>query len=444
MLKLAGLNEVGCVETDGQYEIEVTVTGDAPKCGCLLPNVRKNGRKKSMFNDTPIHGKRVGIWVQRQRYQCTNCHRTLYETVPHMSDNHDMTERLVKYIQKNGTERTFTALAGEIGLDVQTVRRIWKLHAQKELDRLTPVTPEWMGIDELHIMHGYRAVITNVKEKTIVDMLENRKLDTIIRYLAGLDDPKKVKLVTIDMHENYRTAVNMVLPHALIVVDRFHISRMAGEAMDRVRKQVAEKLTDAEKLTLKGDRWLFMKNAAKLDATGIIYLESNLGRFPRIKAAWEAKEGFRAIWKSKTRQEAEAAYDQWLTTIDPSVAGAFEDLIGAMTNWRNEVFNYFEIRITNAYTEGMNAVARVVDRFGRGYSFKVLRAKILLKHSCHKQAPPPRLFSRGTNRDKEIMRRLELKAKTVDHDLGPDALNRHLGVNISTLAKWLESLPPKS
>jgi hypothetical protein len=44
MLKLPGLNEVECVETDGQYEIEVTVTGDAPECGCLLPNLRKNGQ----------------------------------------------------------------------------------------------------------------------------------------------------------------------------------------------------------------------------------------------------------------------------------------------------------------------------------------------------------------------------------------------------------------
>lgn len=443
MLNLKGLKQVSVVETEGQYEIEATVTGEAPVCSCLLPNVRKNGRRKSLFFDTPMHGKKVGIWVQRQRYQCTNCHRTIYEKIPHMHPSHDMTDRLVKYIQTNGTERTFTAIAQEIGVDVQTVRGIWRTHAQKELDRLCPVTPEWMGIDELHVMHAYRGVITNVKDRTIVDMLENRKKETVVRYLVGLHDKEKIKIVTMDMWEQYREAVTMVLPWAKIVVDRFHISRMAGEAMERVRKQVMKALEDkGEALTMKGDRFLFLTGAKKLDWGNTILLESNLGRFPLLMAAWKAKEAYRAIWDHKSRQDAEAAYDKWVAELDPTVAKAFEDLVTAMANWRTEIFNYFEHRLTNSYTEGFNAIARRMDRMGRGYSFKVLRAKLLLKYSCHKAAPP-RKFSRANKRDEEIMRRLDTKMRLLIHDLGPKAVSTHLGVDISTLAKWLETLPEK-
>lgn len=440
MLHLKNLIESPAVEMPGQYEIEVTIVGTAPTCGCATPNLRKNGRRKSMFFDTPMHGKKVGIWVQRQRYQCTGCNRTIYETIPHMSREHDMTERLVDYIKTNGTERTFTAIAGEIGVDVQTVRGIWRRHAEKELNRLEPVTPVWMGIDELHIMHAYRGVITNVKERTIVDLLEDRRKETVIRYLAGLPDREKITHVAMDMWEPYRDAVRAVLPKAVIVVDRFHISRMGSEALERIRKEVRVSLPTKGRLQLMGDRWLLLRNEKDLNATQSILLQSTLGQFPLLAKGWKAKEQFRAIWNNKTRQDGEDAYNQWLRDLDPEIAPAFGDLTKAMGNWHAEIFNYFQHRITNAYTESFNSIARKMDRMGRGYSFKVLRAKLLLKHSCHKKTPPPAKFSRGTDRDAAYRSLLDRKVAEIQLALGPD----NLGVDISTLAKWLDSMPEKS
>lgn len=46
--------------------------------------------------------------------------------------------------------------------------------------------------------------------------------------------------------------------------------------------------------------------------------------------------------------------------------------------------NYFTHRITNAYTESLNSLIRVMDRLGRGYSFEALRAKILFSEGVHK------------------------------------------------------------
>lgn len=382
-----------------------------------------------MFFDTPMHGKRVGIWVQRQRYRCKTCSKTHYQRVPHMHVRHDMTKRLVEYIQKNGTERTFAAIAGEIGINVETVRGIWRAHAKLELDRLEPVTPTWMGIDELHIMHGYRGVITNVKERTIVDLLRDRKKETVIRYLAGLPDSHVITHVAMDMWEPYREAVRVALPKATIVVDRFHVSRMASEAMERVRKLLGATIPQRSKLMLMGDRWLLLRNEKDLDATQTILLQSTLGQFPTLKKAWEAKEGFRAIWKCQSRVEAEEAYREWLAGLDPEIAPAFNDLTKAMRNWSTEIFNYFEHRITNAYTESFNSIARKMDRMGRGYSFEVLRAKLLLKYSCHKLAPPPRRFVRSPL----VMSR----SMCVEHE----ERGEYLGVDISTLAAWLDSLP---
>ncbi len=56
---------------------------------------------------------------------------------------------------------------------------------------------------------------------------------------------------------------------------------------------------------------------------------------------------------------------------------AYKDLVRAVDNWHVEIFNYFDKRLTNAYTESINSIIRQVERMGRGYSFDALRAKIL-------------------------------------------------------------------
>jgi len=133
MLNLPQLKQIKLVEEPGQYQVHVTVDCEVPACGCLLPKIVKNGTKQVMFFDTPMHGRKVGIWVQRQRYLCQTCHRTLAPQVPHMHHKHDMTERLVDYIQQHGTARTFSALASEIGIDPQTVSDIWNAYARAKL-----------------------------------------------------------------------------------------------------------------------------------------------------------------------------------------------------------------------------------------------------------------------------------------------------------------------
>ena len=56
-------------------------------------------------------------------------------------------------------------------------------------------------------------------------------------------------------------------------------------------------------------------------------------------------------------------------------------------NWETEIFAHFTHGATNAYVEALNSVIRVVNRMGRGYSFDVLRARMLFAHGNHALAP---------------------------------------------------------
>lgn len=80
-----------------------------------------------------------------------------------------------------------------------------------------------------------------------------------------------------------------------------------------------------------------------------------------------------------------------------------------MGNWRGEIFAYFDHRYSNA-TEALNGLIKIVNRTGRGYSFRTLRAKMLLSKGVQKtrQVPLPNygwgrdLMGVGLVRTKEI------------------------------------------
>ncbi|MBZ4284261.1 transposase, partial [Streptococcus pneumoniae] len=77
---------------------------------------------------------------------------------------------------------------------------------------------------------------TNVEYRTIIDLLEKRDQQTVQTYLSKIKDGHKIEVVTMDMWRPYRQAVAASLPNAVVVVDKFHIVRMANVALEQVRK----------------------------------------------------------------------------------------------------------------------------------------------------------------------------------------------------------------
>src|ERR1700681_3907586 len=66
----------------------------------------------------------------------------------------------------------------------------------------------------------------------------------------------------------------------------------------------------------------------------------------------------------------------------------FYPLNRAVNNWMPEIMAYFDHPMTNAYTESLNNLIRVMNRLGRGYSFEALRAKVLFTEGVSKVKKP--------------------------------------------------------
>ena len=86
------------------------------------------------------------------------------------------------------------------------------------------------------MLKNYRFVVTDVENKSVIDILRKRNKDVVISYLSSLKDVDKVELVAMDMWRPYKDAVNMVIPHAKIVIDKFHVVKLANEALEKIRK----------------------------------------------------------------------------------------------------------------------------------------------------------------------------------------------------------------
>lgn len=124
--------------------------------------------------DIPIRGKRVELNIDVQRYRCKACKKIIQTELLLMSDSYRMTERLEKYIKKESILRPFTHLANEIGVTEGTVRKIFNDYKDSLAEKLTFVTPKVMGIDKIFLAKQARCVITNIEERTIIEMLFKR------------------------------------------------------------------------------------------------------------------------------------------------------------------------------------------------------------------------------------------------------------------------------
>ncbi len=162
-------------------------------------------------------------------------------------------------------------------------------------------TPRILGIDELYLNKRYRCILTNIEERTLLDLLTTRRQDLVTNYLMKLKDRQKVEIVSMDMWNPYRTAVKTVLPQARIVVDKFHVVRMANDALEKVRKGLRKELKPSQSRTLKGDRKILLKRAHEVSDRERLIMETWTGAFPQLLAAYEHKEHFYGIWDAITR-----------------------------------------------------------------------------------------------------------------------------------------------
>lgn len=360
------------------FVVESTTTPLCPHC--QSKHLHKWTPKKNQhFIDIPTHGKPTAIWLDRKRWKCVSCGKTFLEYLEWIDDTRKMTKRLVEYIKTESLKKTFASLSKMIGVDPKTIKNVFEEYVAALQNNFHFETPEILGINEIHLMKKPRGICTNIGERTILDILKDRNKTTFISYLKTLDT-KKVQLIIMDMWQPYRDAATEVIPHAQIIVDKFHVVRLANDALEKVRKDNRGILKLSQNRDLMRDRLILLRRNKELSDQEHFALSHLLNNYGDLAKAYALKEAFYDIYDASDGKEAYSRYEVWVSGLTADIKPYFDDLHRAVKSWHKEIFSYFAYRHTNAYIESVNNIARHFDRDERGHSFEILRAKLIYTH----------------------------------------------------------------
>jgi len=172
------------------------------------------------------------------------------------------------------------------------------------------------------------------------------------------------------------------------VIDKFHVAKMANEALKKVRVSLRESLPPNQRRGLMHDRRVLLRCEDDLTGEEVLLLSGWLRSYPELGTTHRLKRQFLKIYDAKSKDQALAHYVAWEQDVDAEARAAFFKLIRAWRNWPPHILAYFDHPVTNAHTESLNSHIHVVNRLGRGYNLEALMAKILFAEGAFKTVRP--------------------------------------------------------
>lgn len=370
------------VETNESVYLRIEKGSTVETCPvCGLETSAVHDRRKQPIKDLSIRGKRLILVLIKRRFRCQHCKKVFAEIYDAIDRYQRMTKRLIEHITREAIHFTFKTAAKNNGVSNYTARALFvKKAKQISVGKKAPIT---LAMDEFAVRKGkgvnkYNLAIANPTEHRLLDILPNRYQDTVEKYLDSFENKNHVKCVAIDMWRPYKRAIEKILPHAAIVVDKFHVVRNVMWALDRVRKRIVEGDPELRK-KLKKSRYLLLKNNEDLDPEGQQKLLDLLTCSEELKQAYLFKEWFRIWYHDHSYNTAAYHLEDWLTAAKSSTIKEIAYVAKTVTYWKKEILNYFKYQVTTGFLEGMNNKIKTIKRMAYGFRAPgILRAKILL------------------------------------------------------------------
>lgn len=257
---------------------------------------------------------------------------------------------------------------------------------------------EHLSIDEVSLSQGeLYTFVTNkngrCKKGTLVACIKGTKSEIIVKILQKLplESRNKVKEITLDMARNMESAVKEAFPNASLVTDRFHVVKLAIDALQHIRVKLRWKELDKEnrkiakakskkvkykpKVFSNGDtpkqllaRSKFILNKKPFEWTGSQKLRAKIlfDNFPVLQKAYEHIIDFRAIYDTKFKNIAKIEFDKWINKTLEFKNNEFNSVCYSVEYHMENILNFFDNRNTNANAESFNSKIKLFRANLRG------------------------------------------------------------------------------
>lgn len=256
-----------------------------------------------------------------------------------------------------------------------------------------------LAIDESSLSNGeLYTFVTNrdahTRDRSLVAVVAGTKPEDVIRVLQLIDENirEQVKEVTLDLSDSMRKIVKTVFPHADRVIDRFHIQKLACDAVQELRikhrwdaiQQANDEMEEAKlsgvnyiplrysngdtrKELLIRSRYLLFKSADKWtprqkERAAILFEE-----YPDLQKAYGLCHSLRMIFSKNTiKDAARLSMARWYNKVEEAGFHSFNVIAATFYEHYDDILNFYNNRSSNAMAESFNAKIKLFRANLRG------------------------------------------------------------------------------
>lgn len=256
-----------------------------------------------------------------------------------------------------------------------------------------------LAIDESSLSNGeLYTFVTNrdarTRDRSLVAVVAGTKSEDVIAVLLRIDEEKRlaVEEVTLDLSDSMRKIVRTAFPKASRVIDRFHIQKLACDAVQELRIKhrwdaMQQANDEMEKAKSKGEdyvpfrypngdtrkellirsRYLLFKSAdnwteRQKQRAAILFEE-----YPDIKKAYGLCHSLRMIFSKNTIKDvARLSMARWYNKVEEAGFHSFNVIAATFYEHYDEILNFYNNRASNAIAESFNAKIKLFRANLRG------------------------------------------------------------------------------
>jgi transposase len=297
--------------------------------------------------------------------------------------------------------RSLSQAAELLRLHWEAVQRILERAVQRGLARRSTAGLRYVGLDEKSFGRGqaYVSLMTDLQGQRVLEVVEGRDTEQAVALWESLPEPqrKRIEAAAMDMGADFAAATRRAAPQAQIVHDKFHVSKLLNEAVDKVRKEEHRRLLAEGDESLKDTKFLWLQGAAVTGGRALRF-EELCARDLKTARAWAHKETFVEYWAQPDTASGLDFFTRWFRTVRRSKLEPLKKVALTFKDHLLGLLNYFVHPITNALTEGFNSRIQAIKADARGFRrFANYRVRILF--FCGKLDLLPHLPSAVTHNE---------------------------------------------
>jgi len=249
--------------------------------------------------------------------------------------------------------------------------RIWRIlhhhvdeaRSQKDMSSVTQ-----LGIDETASRRGqnYITLFMDMATRSLLFATEGRDAATVAAFKADLlahgGKAENIEEACMDMHQAFIKGIKAAFPYAHLTFDRFHVMKMANEAVDQVRRQEAKDHPE-----LKRTRYCWLKNPSNLSSHQRERIQDLKCSNLQTAEAYRMKLPLQDFYEQSNLLAAGQFLEEWCEMATESGLPPFVKFAQTLRDHAAGVLRWFVKGLTNGILEGINSLIQAAKAKARGY-----------------------------------------------------------------------------